>query len=144
MACRWVVYWSLVQNITLQSFLFPLAAWEGRVAAAHVTIQKPKRQIQKTMSFLTQNALSKSNWNWDCIAITTISILELSVEKLLNRSSTPMHHQDKIETALQIYSTANRALFDKMAYRLELDASIRWCSLLMEQNDPYVGWVNVS
>ncbi|CAF1223176.1 unnamed protein product [Rotaria sordida] len=43
--------------------------------------------------------------------------------------------QPKIEIAIQIYRTANRLLFDKVEFQLELDACIRWCSLLQEQND---------
>ena len=62
-------------------------------------------------------------------------IVELSVEKLLNRSNTPINLQEKIEIALQIYSNSSRSLFNKLGYQLELDACIRWCSLLMEQND---------
>jgi hypothetical protein len=56
-----------------------------------------------------------------------------SVEKLINRVHTPLEMQGKFEMALQLYSSANRLMFNKLEFRLELDASIRWCTLLMEQ-----------
>ncbi len=37
--------------------------------------------------------------------------------------------------AIHIYSRLDRNLFNKMEFRLELDACLRWCSLLWEQND---------
>jgi hypothetical protein len=40
-----------------------------------------------------------------------------------------------MDLALQIYNTANRASFNPITFRLELDACLRWCSLLWEQND---------
>jgi hypothetical protein len=40
-----------------------------------------------------------------------------------------------MELALHIYSTSNRAIFSPVTFRLELDACLRWCSLLWEQND---------
>jgi len=40
-----------------------------------------------------------------------------------------------MELALQIYGTANRSQFNKTTFQLELDACLRWCSLLWEQND---------
>jgi hypothetical protein len=40
-----------------------------------------------------------------------------------------------MELALQIYGTANRSQFNKITFQLELDACLRWCSLLWEQND---------
>ena len=58
--------------------------------------------------------------------------------KLLSRSNTPIHLQDKIENALQIYSSSSRLLFNRFEYQLELDACIRWCSLLMEQPELHV------
>jgi hypothetical protein len=59
----------------------------------------------------------------------------LSVDKYFNRSNSPLHLQDRMELALQIYNTANRSSFDKVTFQLELDACLRWCSLLREQND---------
>jgi hypothetical protein len=40
-----------------------------------------------------------------------------------------------MESALQIYDAANRPGSNKMTFQLELDACLRWCSLLWEQND---------
>ena len=70
-----------------------------------------------------------------------LSNLELPVEKFFNRSNSTINQQDKIELALKLYSLVNRTPLDKMEYRLELDASIRWCTLLMEQNDTLVSWI---
>jgi hypothetical protein len=41
-------------------FIHFLAALEARVAASYVSSQKPKRQIQRTLSFLKQNSLHRS------------------------------------------------------------------------------------
>ncbi|CAF2358097.1 unnamed protein product [Rotaria sp. Silwood2] len=95
------------------------AALEARVAVSYLSVNKPKRTMTKTISFLRQIPLTK----------------KLPVEKYLNRSNTPLHLQPKIETAIQIYRTANRSLFNKAEFQLELDACIRWCTLLQEQND---------
>jgi hypothetical protein len=38
-----------------------LAALEARIAASYASTQKPKRQMQRTMSFLRQNSLTRSN-----------------------------------------------------------------------------------
>lgn len=60
------------------------------------------------------------------------------VERYFNRSNTPIHLQDKMDSALQIYNSANRGTFNPMTFRFELDLCLRWCSLLYEQNDPKV------
>jgi len=41
-------------------FYYFLAALEARVAASYVSSQKPKRQTQRTLSFLKQNSLHRS------------------------------------------------------------------------------------
>ncbi|CAF0754356.1 unnamed protein product [Rotaria sordida] len=95
------------------------AALEGRVAASYLSTHKPKRQMEKTLTFLKQISLTK----------------KLPVDKYLNRSNTPLNLQPRMEMAIQIYRTANRSLFNKAEFRLELDACLRWCSLLQEQTD---------
>ncbi|CAF0721845.1 unnamed protein product [Rotaria sp. Silwood1] len=95
------------------------AALEARVAASYLSTHKPKHQMLKTISFLKQMSLTK----------------KLQVEKYLNRSNTPINLQPKIEMALQVYRSANRSLFNKVEFQLELDACLRWCTLLQEQND---------
>lgn len=60
------------------------------------------------------------------------------MERYLSRSNAPAHLQPKIELALQIYRTSNRALLNKMEFQLELDACLRWCALLQEQLDSNV------
>jgi hypothetical protein len=62
----------------------------------------------------------------------------LSVDKYFDRANTPLNLQPKFESAIHIYKTTSRALFNKMEFRLELDACLRWCSLLWEQNDAKV------
>ncbi|CAF3328118.1 unnamed protein product [Rotaria socialis] len=95
------------------------AALEARVAASYLSTHKPKRHMQKTISFFKQISLTR----------------KIPVEKYLNRSNTPLNLQPKIEMAIQMYSTANRLLFNKMEFQLELDACLRWCTLLQEQID---------
>jgi len=57
------------------------------------------------------------------------------VEKYFNRSNTPLNLKDRLELALQIYSSTNRGIVNKDTIRMELDICLRWCSLLWEQND---------
>ncbi len=57
------------------------------------------------------------------------------MEKYFNRSSTPLNLQDRMEQAFQLYTTANRGASNKGTFRMELDARLRWCSLVWEQND---------
>ncbi len=56
----------------------------------------------------------------------------------MNRSNTPLSLQEKMDQALQLYNSANRSSFNKITFHLELDACLRWCSLLVEQNDAKV------
>lgn len=115
-----------------------LAALEGRVAASYVSTPKPRPQRQRAISFIRQISLTKSKtliYFLDCFLLSVKNNLEISVEKYLNRSNTPLSFKSKIETAIQIYSTANRSLFNKLEFQLELDVCLRWCSLLWEQND---------
>ena len=112
------------------------AALEGCVAASYSSVPKPKRKIAKRMSGL-RDSLVRSK-----IALSKFSSIEsffifsaLSVDRFLNRAYKPINLQPKIELAIQIYNTSNRSLFDKLEFRLELDVSLRWCTLLYEQHD---------
>ena len=62
------------------------------------------------------------------------------MDKFFNRSNSPLNAQPKLDEALVLYSRGDRSLFDKMQFRLELDACVRWCSLLLEQNDMKVSF----
>jgi len=46
-----------------------------------------------------------------------------------------INSQSDIEMAIKIYNTVHPSLHDMKIFRLELDACLRWCSLLLEQND---------
>ncbi|UJR26188.1 hypothetical protein I4U23_007531 [Adineta vaga] len=96
------------------------AALEGRVAATCSSTQKPKTRFPKTMSYLTQRSFTKM--------MSFKKILKLSSDALLNS-------QPDIELAIHIYKHANNSLYNKQVFRLELDACLRWCTLLGEQND---------
>ena len=61
--------------------------------------------------------------------------LGISVDKYINRSNAPLNLQPNFETAVQIYSSTSRLLFDEMEFQLELDIYLRWCTLLWEQDD---------
>ena len=55
-------------------------------------------------------------------------ILKLSSDVLLNS-------QPDIESSIRTYHAASSSLYNKQVFRLELDARLRWCTLLLEQND---------
>ena len=93
--------------------------------------------MPKTISFLGQNSLRKSKPFPHSRLNSSFFSLSL-VERYFNRSNTPMHLQDKMNSALQIYNTVNRGPFNPITFRFELDLCLRWCSLLYEQNDPKV------
>ncbi|CAF2042514.1 unnamed protein product [Rotaria magnacalcarata] len=95
------------------------AALEARVASSYLSTHKPKRHMQKTISFFKQISLTR----------------KIPVEKYLNRSNTPLSLHPKIEMAIQMYNTGNRSLFNKMEFQLELDLCLRWCAVLQEQID---------
>ena len=62
------------------------------------------------------------------------------MDKFFNRSNSPLNAQPKLDEALVLYSRGDRSLFSKMQFRLELDACVRWCSLLLEQSDMKVSF----
>lgn len=110
------------------------AALEARIAASYVSTQKSKRPVPKSVSFLGQNSLRKSKKSCS----PSLKEFYHLVERFFNRSNTPIHLQDKMDSALQIYNTANRGQFNSMTFQFELDLCLRWCSLLYEQNDANV------
>jgi len=59
----------------------------------------------------------------------------LPVQKFLKLPQMIINSQSDIEMAIKIYNTVHPSLHDMEIFRLELDACLRWCSLLLEQND---------
>jgi hypothetical protein len=64
-----------------------------------------------------------------------IYVQELRVENIVSRWNISITLQTKLKQVLHTYSTGNRSLFSQMEYRLELDACIRCCNLLLEHSD---------
>ncbi|CAF4047386.1 unnamed protein product, partial [Adineta steineri] len=100
--------------------LWHAAALEGRVAANCLSTNKSKTRFPKTMSYLSQRSFTKM--------MSVKNILKLSSHALLSS-------QPDIESAIQIYSSSNSSLLNNKIFQLELDACLRWCSLLLEQSD---------
>ncbi|CAF0978718.1 unnamed protein product [Adineta ricciae] len=105
---------------TQNDTIWHAAALEGRVAATCSSAQKPKTRFPKTMSYISQRSFTRM--------ISFKKILKLSSDALLNS-------QPDIESSIRTYHAASSSLYNKQVFRLELDACLRWCTLLLEQND---------